>query len=535
MTQPPPTYDVVVIGSGINSLVCAALLARRGRSVCVLERDSVAGGCIRTEELTLPGFRHDTLSTLYPLFVSAPHFAELGPALAEKGVRFVNSDCPTAVVLPDGRSMILGRDRDANAAALDAAAAGDGDAYRQGMKDIEDSAALTFGLLSNSLGGRKAMGILARELWSRGPKGFSHLISGAMQSCRDWLEGQFQSDLVRALFAPWILHVGLSPEASLSSHMGKLILLTLEQFGSPMIVGGSDRIVEGFRAIIEERGGCVRTSAPVARILTDKGRATGIELASGERVMARRAVAANVTPTQLYGDLLPQGTIRGPAADKARDDARGYRYGRGEMQIHLALDAPPQWHDPALGKVPMLHLTSGLDGVSRAVNEAERGLLPAEATIVVAQPTAVDPSRAPQGKSILWIQLQELPRDGQLKGDAAGVIPVPSDGRWTAEVRDAYAGRIIDRLCAMIPNLRGSIIGRHVVSPADLAALNVNLVGGDPYSGSCSLDQFMLWRPRGAMGGHTTPVRGLYHIGASTHPGPGLGGMSGYLASRAIG
>lgn len=526
----PAHYDVVLIGSGINSLVCAALLARRGRKVCVLERNDVAGGCIRTDELTLPGFRHDTLSTLYPLFVSAPHFAELGPALAEKGVHFVNTDAPTAVVLPDGRSLVFGRKREANIATFEAMAAGDGAAFQHAMADIETTADLTFGLLGNALWNRKSAGLIGRELWRRGPRGLVETVGGVMQSCRDWLEDGFRSDLVRALFAPWILHVGLSPEATLSAHMGKLILLTLEMFGSPMVVGGSDRIVAGFRAIIEERGGVVRTSAEVSEILTENGQATGVRLASGEVIAASRAVVANVTPTQLYGKLLPEL----PNLTHAREAAAAYRYGRGEMQIHLALDAPPAWTDPALGKVAMLHLTGGLDAVSKAVNEAERGLLPAEATTVVAQPVALDPSRAPDGKSILWIQLQELPRDGRLRGDAAGKIAVPDDGRWVPEVRDAYADRIIDRLCTHIPNLRESIIGRRVFGPGDLPVLNVNLVDGDPYSGSCTLDQFMLWRPAGSMGGHATAVRKLYHIGASTHPGPGLGGMSGFLASQAI-
>ncbi|WP_068085196.1 phytoene desaturase family protein [Novosphingobium rosa] len=527
----PPRHDVVLIGSGINALVCAALLARRGRKVCVLERNSVAGGCIRTEELTLPGFRHDTLSTLYPLFVSAPHFAELGPALAEKGVRFVNSETPTATVLPDGRAVLLRRDRQANIAAFEALGPGEGAAFQRAMADIESSAALTFGMLGNALWGRKSLRILLGEGLRRGPRGLTRTIGQAMGSCRDWLEGKVKSDLLRALCAPWILHVGLSPEAPLSGHMAKLILLTLEQFGSPMVEGGSDRIVAGFRAIIEEHGGEIRTDAPVSDILIEKGRASGVRLASGEVIRARRAVVANVTPTQLYGGLLPDL----PALSQARQDGAAYRYGRGEMQIHLALDAPPAWHDPALGKVAMLHLTPGLDAVSQAVNEAERGLLPAQPTIVVAQPTALDPSRAPQGKAILWIQLQELPRDGQLRGDAAGRIAVPADGRWTPQIRDAYAERIIDGLCQHIAGLRESIIGRHVIGPGDLPGLNINLVDGDPYAGSCALDQFLLWRPAGAMGGHNTPVKRLWHIGASTHPGPGLGGMSGYLASRAIG
>ena len=130
-------FDVVIVGSGINSLVCGALLALRRRSVCILERSAVIGGCIRTEELTQPGFRHDTLSTLYPLFVSAPHFPVLKDPLARRGVAFRNCDTPTAVLHDDGRSALFYRQRERNVAALEALAAGDGRAYARAMRNLE--------------------------------------------------------------------------------------------------------------------------------------------------------------------------------------------------------------------------------------------------------------------------------------------------------------------------------------------------------------------------------------------------------------
>ena len=110
------------------------------------------------------------------------------------------------------------------------------------------------------------------------------------------------------------------------------------------------------------------------------------------------------------------------------------------MQIHYALKATPQWKNPELGKVALLHLSSGLDGVSKAVNEAERGMLPVEPTICVGQPTAFDASRAPDGKAILWLQLPEAPRS--IRGDAAGEISISEDGTWTEELREAYANRV---------------------------------------------------------------------------------------------
>ena len=213
--------------------------------------------------------------------------------------------------------------------------------------------------------------------------------------------------------------------------------------------------------------------------------------------------------------------------------SRRWRYGKGNLQIDLALSEAPRWPSRALDRVAYLHLSAGPDAVSRAVNEAGRGLLPAEPTICVAQPTALDPSRAPDGKHILWIQLPECPREPV--GDAAGEIDVPAGGRWTPALREAYADRVIERIARQVPNLRASLLGRAVLSPADLQGLNMNLVGGDPYGGECSLDQSFLWRPLRTLRNHATPLAHLWHIGASTHPGPGLGGGSGFHLAQTLG
>ena len=111
---------------------------------------------------------------------------------------------------------------------------------------------------------------------------------------------------------------------------------------------------------------------------------------------------------------------------------------------------------------------------------------------------------------------------------------MPKDGAWTEAVREAYADRIEALLARHITGFKASVIKRRCYSPADLAAMNINLVGGDPYGGACSIDQFFLWRPLPGSTNHTTPVRRLYHIGASTHPGPGLGGGSGFLLATSL-
>ena len=273
---------------------------------------------------------------------------------------------------------------------------------------------------------------------------------------------------------------------------------------------------------ISEESGEIRTGADVASVVVEGGGATGVRLASGETVKAAKSVICSVTPTQLYERLLGKDA---PEADVVA--TKKYRYGKGNFQIHYALDRPPAWRDAALGEVALLHLTPGLDGVSKACNEAARGMLPETPTICVGQPHTLDPSRCPPGKAILWLQLPEAPR--HIKGDAAGTLATPADGQWTEELREAYADRAEDILAAHIDGFSATVLGRRAYSPADLEAMNVNLLGGDPYGGSSTIDQSFLWRPFKSSRNHETAIKGLYHIGASTHPGAGLGGGSGFL------
>src|SRR4051794_7991744 len=512
-----PDFDAVIVGSGINGLACGALLAREGWSVCVLERNDWLGGAIRTAEITVPGFKHDVYSAWHPLWVGGAAHAQLGDDLARHGLEYLNTDHPTGTLFPDGESAFLLRTADANAEELDRHHAGDGDAWRAALAEFFPQADLAFGVLGTELSSRHGAALALKAVRRFGRRGATDFAGRLLISARDWLELAFTSERAHGLLAPWVLHTGLGPDAAASGYMAQVIAVAVQEGGMPIPRGGGAKLADALVSYIREQGGACESGVHVERVSSG-----GVRTADGRNLTAERGVICNVTPTQLYGELL----------DGLADRARGFRYGRGEMQIHFALSEPPEWHgDERLGQTAIVHVTPGLDGVSRAVNEAERGLLPAEATIVVGQPLTMDPSRAPEGKGILWIQLQELP--WHVKGDAAGELDV-GEGIWSERLRERYANRIQARLARHIPNLESSLLGRAVLSPADLERLNVNLRHGDPYGGALSLDQNFLWRPFPRSPGHGTPVERLWHIGASTWPGPGLGAGSRTLVAQQL-
>lgn len=524
--------DYIVIGSGINALVAASLLGKKGKKVLVLERSPRLGGCLRTEEVTAPGFTHDVMATTMVLFITSPAYAALGKDLEARGLEFCHSSLPTGVLRPDGTHALLSMKRDDNIARFEALGAGDGQAFDRDMNRFAGNAGFVFGLLGGDLWSIATLKMVAKEAWKRGLKGLASFFGEALAPARGYLETTYRSEEMKALWAPWTLHCGLGPESAYSAEMVKVIGFAIELAGCPIVKGGAQNLVAAFERLIRDQGGELMTGADVDRLLSGQGgKAAGVRLSDDREFRCREGVIASMTPDQIYGRLLKDWPIPLPAA--VSDGLKAYRYGKGNMQIHYALKAPPRWKaGEELGKVALLHLTPGLDGVSRSANEAERGMLPAEPTVCVGQPTSFDPSRAPQGQSILWLQLPDTPRF--VKGDAAGELDCPVDGGWTETLRESFADRVEAMLRHHIENFDEAVIARRVYSPADLEGMNMNLVGGDPYGGFCGLDQFFLWRPFKQPNNHATHVPGLHHIGASTHPGPGLGGGSGFLLASSL-
>ncbi|WFR94428.1 phytoene desaturase family protein [Rhizobium tumorigenes] len=526
------SHDYIIVGSGINALVAAAMLGKKGRKVLILERNERIGGCLRSEEITEPGFVHDVMATTMVLFLTSPAYGALGKDLEARGLAFSHAELPTGVLRPDGSNVIFSRDRQRNIATFEDLSAGDGKTFSDEMDRLGADAPFLFSLLGGALWSGNILKTVSRQAWGRGIRNLAAWFGSALTPARGYLQTAYGSDLARALWAPWVLHCGLSPEDAYSAEMLKVIGFAIELAGCPVATGGAGTLVTAFERLIADQGGTIRTGADVASILPGPGNvAGGVRLASGETITATGGVICSTTPNQLYERLMADWPE--PLPERISKDVAQYRYGKGNMQIHYALSAPPRWrHNPELGQVALLHLTPGLDGVSRACNECERGLLPAEPTVCVGQPVSFDPSRAPEGKSILWLQLPEAPR--VLKGDAAAKIETPADGRWTETVREQYADRIEALLESHIENFAEIKLARRAYSPADLETMNMNLVGGDPYGGHCGLDQFFLWRPFKSSVNHRTHIKGLYHIGASSHPGPGLGGGSGFLLASSL-
>ncbi|MFJ5958345.1 phytoene desaturase family protein [Paenarthrobacter sp. NPDC092416] len=519
--------DVVIIGSGINSLVAAAELALDGKRVCLIERSERLGGFIHSSERTLPGFIHDTFSSWHPLFVSGGAYGKLGKELHARGLEYCNTSGPvTASVAAEpasGAHRVVIAHRDSSETARAFKEPGDQQAYLAMLDDLGRNSGTIFGAFGAELRSFRevakiAFGAVRRGRWA----GTEAFVRDSVMSGRNYVRSRFDGWEADQLWSPWLLHAGLGPDQATGGVMLPVMAMTMHGFGLPVVKGGASRFIAAFESLLKDNGVRVLLGTEVEEVLVGSGSVTGVRTSQG--VVPAGTVLANVSPQALYTRLLSQ-PPSGPAGAAAR-----YQNGRGAMQIHLALDRPVEWLDPRLNQVPLIHLSNGSDSTGIACAHAEAGLLPIEPTVVVGQQCVLDPSRAPQGKATLWLQLQEVPFSPV--GDAAGELSVEEG--WTEELKQAYMQRILARLEQFAPGTRATVLAWDIIAPTDLAAGNPNAVNGDPYGGSAELFQNLLWRPFPEAAGHQTAVKGLWHIGASTHPGPGLSGGSGHLVAQKL-
>ncbi|MBG6096825.1 phytoene desaturase family protein [Nocardioides luteus] len=519
------TTDAVIIGGGINAMVAAAELSGAGWSVTLIERNQELGGFIASGERTLPGYVHDTYSSWHPLFLAGPAYASLGADLHRHGLEYRNTDgYVTASVDDDGNVAIAHRDPERTAAGFEHAA--DRAFYLASLDRFVDNVDRVGSLLGTELHSwsavRQGLGLL-RSVGRRSGESWARDV---LTSGRSWCRNGFAGTEVDQLWTPWLLHAGLSPDHASGGFMLPVLAATVHGFGLPVVAGGAGNFVAAFRGLLEERGVQIVTGLEVDSVQVARKRAVGVS-AGPHRWEARRAVLASVAPRTLYHDLL-RGTDMVSAT--TRLDAQRYRAGRGEMQIHVALSSPLAWKDQRLSETPLIHISDGSRSTGIACAEAEAGLLPRQPTVVVGQQYLLDPSRVPPGAASLWLQLQEVPYSPA--GDASGKIDTSAG--WTPDTAAAYAERVLDRIEQHAPDLRAKVLAVDIVTPVDLERYNPNAIYGDPYGGSAELDQNFLWRPLPSAGSHRTQVQSLWHIGAATHPGPGLGGGSGHLVAQEL-
>ncbi len=515
--------DGVIIGSGHNSLACAVHLAAQGWKVGVFERAGEPGGAVKSGEYTLPSYRHDWAAMNLSLFAGSAFFKQYSEELGSHGLAFAPASNCFSSVFPDGTWLGVSNDLETTASRIEKICPEDARVWRALTSEFPGRAETLFALLGSPAKKRAFAYILFKEWRKSGSDGVLDLARFLLSSPRDWLNTTFTSPKVRALLAAWGMHLDFAPDISGGALFPYLEGMVNQAFGMVLGQGGADTIVKAMVSQIKASGGSVTCNAEVTRVIVENGQARGIELKDGRQIMARKAVIANVAPSALLKLAGETGNARYDLGLKKSAHAPG------TMMIHLAMDALPDWTaGEELKKFAYVHMAPDLDQMARTYAQAQAGLLPEEPVIVCGQPTVVDPSRAPEGKHVLWLQVRMAP--GTIKGDAAGKIAATD---WT-EAAEPFAERALDILERYAPGTRAKILGRHIVSPALLEADNPNLVGGDQVCGSHHLTQHFMFRPVRGFADGTTPVGNLYHTGAAVWPGAGTGAGPGYLLAQKL-
>jgi len=493
------SHDALVVGSGPNGLSAAITLARSGWRVLVLEASERSGGAVATEELTLPGFRHDTYSSVYPAGAASPVFARM--PLQRHGLRWIHPAVCYAHPLGDDRAVALHRDLDRTAECLDGIHSGDGERWRGFVSPLLRH----FDALRHAmLGGFPPVKAATRLAAGLGMGGMLDLTRLLLMPATTLGEELFEDDGTRAWLYGSAMHSDVPPGGAGSAIAAAYLNLLGHGVGWPSPEGGAGNLTRSLVSYLQELGGQLRTGATVTRLASERGRVVGVELAGGERLSAP-VVVADVMPLAvagLAGDALPATYARA---------LRNYRYGPSTLKVDWALDGEIPWSAPEAREAGTVHVGGSaaemLESTSQANGLRERPFM------LLGQQSIADPSRAPAGKHTAWAYTHG-----------------PHSVDWAAE-RDRHVERMEAQVERFAPGFRERILARHVLGPADLQARNANLLRGDVGGGSYSLDQ-VIFRPVPSLAPYRTPVRGLYLGSAATFPGGGVHGVPGHAAAR---
>ena len=460
--------DAVIVGSGPNGLAAAVTLAAAGLKVQVIEGAPEIGGGCRTQELTLPGFRHDVCSAAHPLAVASSFFRRFD--LEARGVRFAKPEVEFANPLDGGRAAIVTRSVSETAARLGA----DGRSYRRLIgpmaRHVDDICAE----LLRPLRRPPAHPLVMAGYGARGILPASALI-------RRW-----RTPEARAIMGGAAAHCMMELDAVPTGGIALMLMALAHGVGWPVIAGGSARITDAMADAVLTAGGSIETGRWV-RSLAELPRSTAILL--------------DVSPKnliELAGDQLP---------GRYRTALRRYRYNPGVCKADFALSGPVPWVNEDCRRAGTLHLGGTFEELATAEAEVAAGKHPENPYVLVVQPGVADPSRAPAGQHTLWAYTH---------------VPAGSD----RDVTD----RIEAQVERFAPGFRDLILARAVRTAADEEAHNPNYVGGDIAVGMQTMKQ-TVFRPTIQWNPYRTPVRGVYLCSSATPPVPGVHGRCGELAA----
>jgi phytoene dehydrogenase-like protein len=505
-------YDAIIIGAGHNGLVTAAYLARAGKKVLVLERREVLGGACVTEELW-PGFKVSTAAYVNSL-LRPEIIRDLD--LKKYGFEMLPRSPSSFTPFPDGRYLMMGPDKDMTHGEIAKFSAKDAEEYPKYEDMLTRVADFLEPLLTQTppdpfegfwntikLG---RIGWKFRKLGRRVATEAVEILTGA---ARPILDRWFESDELKATIATDAVIGANAPP----SHPGTAYVLFHHVMGEcdgvrgvwGYVRGGMGTISNSIAQAAKARGAEIRTTSPVARIISRDGQVTGVALADGTEFHAPVVAScadANVTFLKLMDpkELPPEFVAAVMRID----------YSSATVKINVALS---QQHHGTM------HVCPGMDYIERAYDDAKYGRWARDPMLECTMATALDSTLAPPGKHILSMFIQYAPY--HLK-----------DSTWDVE-RDKFADRCFDVLNEYAPNFKSSVINRQVLAPPDMERV-YGLTGGNIMQGSMSLSSMFSFRPVAGYADYRTPIRGLYLCGAAAHPGGGVMGACGLNAAREI-
>lgn len=531
-------FDCIVIGGGHNGLVTAAYLAKAGKSVCVLERRHVLGGCSVTEELW-PGYKVSTAAYVISLFL--PEIIR-DLRLKHYGLEILPRNPSSFTPMLDGRYLQLGPDRRQNSSEIAKFSQRDAEAFPKYEALLERVAKVIEPVLSKAAPdpfplpkSRRKIGLGKRmrdtaKLWGlyQAMSELGEDLPAAVQlltgAARPILERWFEAEVLRTTLATDAI---IGAFASVSSPGTAYVLLhhVMGEAGGARGVwgyvrGGMGGLANSLEQACRDLHVRVRREAEVARILTSNGRVQGIALA-GDELLEAPVIASSVDAHLTFERLLDPDVL----PTDFREAVANIDYSSASAKINVALSEPPNFDClPSDAVAPhhrgTIHIGETMDTIERAYDDAKYGLPSREPILEITLPSTVDETVSPEGKHVMSMFVQYAPYK-------------LADGKHWDDIKEQFADTCIELLARYAPNVPAAVEHRQILSPLDLER-TFGLTGGNIMQGAMNFDQLYAMRPVMGWADHRTPVKGLYLCGAASHPGGGVMGACGKNAAEEI-